>query len=56
MLLLLGKLYDCDMHIILNKKEILIYNNKSNKILMKGYRSSADKMWYLHIDKKDYQL
>ena len=55
-LLSLGKLCNCDMCIILNKKEILIYNNKSNKSLMKGDRSSADKMLHLHIDKKDYQL
>ena len=44
MLLLLGKLCNYDMYIILNKKEILIYDNKSNKLVMKGNRLSVDKM------------
>ena len=54
-LLSLGKLCDCDMHIILTKTEILVCDNKSNKLVMKGDRTNTDKMWYLQIVNEDHQ-
>ena len=55
-LLSLGKLYDCNIHILLTKNKILTYNNKSNELLMKGDRSSMHKMSYLHIDNNEHKL
>ena len=44
------------MYIILTKTEILIYDNESNELMMKGVRSSSDKMWYLNLDQQDQKL